>query len=291
MTAPPGAGQTPGVRVAVFTASLPEWTPEEAVGELARLGYDGVEWRVVDQEPHDGPPGFWWGNRCTLPLSTFVEDAPRIRALTEAAGLATPNVGTYTPCFDGDAIDTAMRGARLLGAPSVRVTLPGYDGGEPYLAQRDRARRAFTEVARLAARHGVRALVELHHGTIVPSASSAAAFLDGLDPAHVGVIHDAGNMVFEGHEPYRMALEVLGPYLAHVHLKNACWRATGGRWHAEFAPLREGIVDLRALFAALAAVGYDGWVSLEDFSQAVPLAERTEDNLRHVRECVASPSG
>src|SRR5262245_34528326 len=64
-------------RFAAFTASLPEWTPEEAVQVLAELGYDGVEWRVVDQI--DAPePSFWFGNRCTLPLSSFVDDAPRI---------------------------------------------------------------------------------------------------------------------------------------------------------------------------------------------------------------------
>jgi len=80
---------------------------------------------------------------------------------------------------------------------------------------------------------------------------------------------------------------MLGPYLAHVHLKNARRHATDGRSHAEFAPLRDGIVDLRALFAALSAVGYDEWVSLEDCSQVAPLAERTADNLRHVRECAA----
>jgi sugar phosphate isomerase/epimerase len=179
---------------------------------------------------------------------------------------------------------------RALGAPSLRVTMPEYDGTQPYLETRDRARQQFAEVAALARDHGLRALVELHMGTIVPSASAAVAFLGGFDPQHVGVIHDAGNMVFEGHEHYRMGLELLGPLLAHVHLKSASWSPVRTRrdgsteWRPSFAPLRTGAVDVRALFIALRTVGYDGWVSFEDFSTDVPVAERTRDNLAYARE-------
>lgn len=274
------------MRYAVFTVGLPELTPEEAVATLRDFGYDGVEWRVVDQQPAaDGRPGFWAGNRCTWPLATFPDDAPRIRALSQEAGLATPVVGTYVACDDPGAVERAMRGAALLGAPALRVNVPKYDGSTPYLPLRDRAQARYREVAALARRHGVRALVELHHGSLLPSASAAAAFLAPFDPQDVGVIHDAGNMVYEGHEQYRLGLETLGPYLGHVHLKNARWRPAGTRpdgtvaWRAEWAPLGRGIVDLAALFAALRQVGYDGWLSFEDFSTERPLPERLRANL------------
>jgi sugar phosphate isomerase/epimerase len=277
------------VRFAVFTVSLPEWTPDEAAAQLAALGYDGIEWRVTDQAPHDGEPGFWWGNRCTWPLSTLRTDAPRIRALSEDAGLAVPNLGTYVSCLEPDAVAVAMDGAAAIGAPSIRVQVPRYDGSEPYVELRDAARRAFDGIVEQAERAGVRALVETHMQTILPSASAAFAFCNGLDPAHIGVIHDAGNMVYEGFEHYRMGLEVLGPYLAHVHLKNARWVTAGTRpdgsirWKPEFAALTDGAVDVRALFAALAAVSYDGWVSFEDFSTTRPLFERTRENIAHTR--------
>jgi sugar phosphate isomerase/epimerase len=277
------------VRFAVFTVSLPEWTPPDAVTRLRELGYDGIEWRVTDQPPFDetATPGFWWANRCTWPLASFVDDARDIRALSEGAGLAQPNVGAYAGCGDGDAVERAMRGAARAGAPSVRITVPQYDGKTPYLPLRDAALRDFAGVVRAAQRHGVRALVEIHMQTIVPSASAAAAFLGEFDPMHVGVIHDAGNMVFEGYEAYRMGLELLGPYLAHVHLKNARWVRDRAGWHPEFAPLREGAVDVRALFAALGAVGYDGWISFEDFSTDQPLLERTRDNLQYAKDVLA----
>jgi sugar phosphate isomerase/epimerase len=281
------------MRFAVFTVSLPEWTPEEAVGQLAGLGYDGVEWRIADDPPR-AVPGFWQGNRCTFPQSGFVEDAPRIRALTEAAGLAMPAIGSYARAADVARVETVLRGAAALGTPMARIQVPEYDGQVGYVELWERARRDFRVVERLAQTHGVKALVEIHHGTIVPSASAARRFLEGFDPEWVGAIYDPGNMVWEGHEQYRLGLETLGPYLAHVHAKNSSWRQSGRRadgsraWQAEWAALDAGIVDLRGLFAALRQVGYDGWVSVEDFTTERPLAERVRVNLRYLRESVTA---
>ena len=104
-------------------------------------------------------------------------------------------------------------------------------------------------------------------------------------------------MVYEGFEHYRMGLEVLGPYLAHVHLKNARWTETGardGRQHraggrsSRRSP--KARVDVRgAVRARSRAVGYDGWVSFEDFSTTRPLLDRTRDNLA-VRAAADAPA-
>src|SRR5215213_1627557 len=216
------------MKIAVFTVSLPEWTPEEAARNLAELGYDGVEWRIADDPPR-ATPGFWQGNRCTFPLSTFVEDAPRIRALSEAAGLEIPAIASYVQAADVENVQRVLRGTAALGTPIARIQVPRYEGQAGYVELWERARRDYQEVARLARAHGAKALVEIHHETIVPSASAARRFLDGFDPESVGAIYDPGNMVWEGHEQYRLGLETLGPYLAHVHAKNSAWRQTGRR--------------------------------------------------------------
>src|SRR5688572_1824832 len=198
------------MKYAVFSVGLPESTPEEAVALLRDAGYDGVEWRVTDQQPSaDGTPGFWRGNRCTWPLATLLEDAPRIRALTEAAGLAMPSLGTYVTCEDLPAVERAMRGAQALGVPQLRVNAGIYDGSTGYLALRRERSARYREVEAMARSFGLRALAEIHHASLLPSASAAAAFLSDFDPAHVGVIHDAGNMVYEGFEQYRLGLEIL----------------------------------------------------------------------------------
>ena len=165
--------------------------------------------------------------------------------------------------------------------------------GRPGMLSCGSKRDGTTRRSRAWRAHGVKALVEIHHGTIVPSASATRRFLDGFDPESVGVIYDPGNMVWEGHESYRLGLETLGPYLAHVHAKNSAWRQRGRRgdgglaWQAEWTPLDAGMVDLHDLFAALRQIGYDGWVSVEDFSTERPLAERVRDNLRYLQRFLA----
>ena len=280
------------MKFAVFTVSLPEWTPEEAVAQLAEQGWEGIEWRVVDQQPSAGSPGFWQGNRCTWPYSSFERDVPRIREITERAGLGMPAIGAYAPCWDVDAVETLMRGAAALGVPQLRVQV-GAPGPEGYRATFARRREEYRVVADLARRYGVRALIELHHQTLISSASAAARFVEGFDPATVGVIHDVGNMLREGFEHLPWSLEILGEYLAHVHVKNALLRpepaADGGStsWSWTWAPMRYGAAALEEVFGALRGAGYNGWVSAEDFSTEVPQAERVRDNLRYLRSIAA----
>ncbi|MCZ7545614.1 MAG: sugar phosphate isomerase/epimerase [Anaerolineae bacterium] len=279
------------MKLCVFTVMLPDLTPEEAAPALAEAGYHGVEWRVTTVPParRSEPPSFWGNNLCTL--SPTEDDARRARALAEAAGLAIPNLGTYIDVGDLPAVETAMRFAQIAGAPQVRVGVSRT--GDGAFREGFAVTRAFlADVARLARQYGVRALVETHQGTIAASASAAFRLVEGFDPASVGVIYDPGNMVYEGFEAYAMGLELLGPYLAHVHIKNGAFDRPegGGVWQARWAPLEDGVVDFDALFAALKAVGYDGWLGVEDFSRARPSRAALRANLAMLRGVMARAS-
>lgn len=282
------------MKYAVFSVGLPDLTPEEAVKELKDAGYDGIEWRVTDQSPAaDGKPDYWDGNLCTWPLKTFVADAPRIRDLTLGAGLAMPNMGTYVTCAQPQDVETAMKGVALTGAKQLRVSLPVFDPSASYLVQLDRALGQFREVAAMAKVHGLRALAEIHKGNLAPSVSACATFVRHFDPAHVGVIHDAGNLVLEGYENYDIGLSVLGPYLAHVHLKNVMFERAGQRpdgsaaWRDVQAPMDQGMVDITALLRSLRKAGYDGWLSFEDFSPGSCGREKIRKNIAFVKRLAA----
>ncbi|POH75420.1 sugar phosphate isomerase/epimerase family protein [Arthrobacter glacialis] len=286
------------MKFSVFTASTPEWTPEEAAATLAAQGWDGIEWRITDQEPA-AEPGFWAGNRSTWALTGLEKVLARIAAVTSAAGLEYSGIGGYVRCDNHDDVERILAATAHLGAGQVRiVVLPlgaSAMGGEPtgrdYRDLFAETREHFAWVAERSSFHGVKALVELHHQTVTSSPSSALRLLEGLDPNHVGVIHDLGNLVVEGGEESLAGLQLLGDYLAHVHVKNAAWRQLPGTgaesaWKHEWSTLRGGIADVPRYFGALAAVGYDGWVTVEDFSTELPLAERTADNLAYLRSLV-----
>ncbi|MDM7887212.1 sugar phosphate isomerase/epimerase family protein [Curtobacterium sp. RHCJP20] len=283
------------MKFSVFTASTPDWTPSQAASTLAEQGWDGIEWRIVDDRTEDGSSGFWAGNRSTWQYTGIADRVGEIARTTEAAGLEYSGVGGYQPVSDRAGVETMLRVTSELGARQVRVTMPWYRRerertGATYGELLDRTRADLEWAAGRAADLGVKALVELHHMTITPSASAALRLVDGLDPEHVGVIHDLGNLVIEGQEDHLAAFELLGPYLAHAHVKNARWvdtgetRADGSRiWRNEWAPLRDGQASVSEYLDALRQHGYDGWVTIEDFSTDLPLAERTADNLAYLR--------
>ena len=273
------------MKFGVFTVMLPDLTPEAAVAALQATGYDGVEWRVttVPAGVRNDSPSFWGNNFCTL--APTLEDARRGGVLAADAGLAIPNLGTYIAVGDLPAVERAMQIAQAAGAPSVRVGVARNDQPGDVYALFTQSSAFLQEVETLSRRHKVKALIEMHHGTISASASAARRLVDGLDPACIGVIHDCGNMVFEGYEDYQRGLEMLGPYLAHVHVKNAAYDrpAAGGVWRARWAPLHDGVVDFAALFAALRSIGYDDWVVVEDFSQAFDSRSALRENLAFLR--------
>jgi sugar phosphate isomerase/epimerase len=135
----------------------------------------------------------------------------------------------------------------------------------------------------------VRIAVELHQNTIFPSASLAHRAVARFDPAHVGVIYDVGNLVVEGYEDHRIATELLGPHLHHVHLKNAAVSPVDGpgplrRHLPRWSPLDDGAADVAGVLGHLREIGYSGWVSLEDLStERDPLS-----TLRHNAHVLAA---
>lgn len=275
------------MKLGVFTVMLPDLTPEEAATELRAAGYGGVEWRVTTAPAarRNEAPSFWGNNRCTLEPTP--EDAARGARLARDAGLELVGLTTYLQVGELDATENALHLAKLAGAPHIRVGSGSPEEG--YHAAFGRATAYLREVERLARHYGVKALVETHHKTITPSASLAHRLVSPFNPEHVGVLYDPGNLVFEGFEDYRMGLELLGPHLAHVHLKNArLVRGENGVWRPEWSPLEDGAVDFHGLLGALREVGYDGWLVTEDFSAARPSREALRHNLSFVRALLGS---
>jgi sugar phosphate isomerase/epimerase len=278
----------------VFTVCMPDYSVEEGIDKLVAWGYEGVEWRVTNQSPSaDGKPGFWAGNRCTITFDEVLAKAEPIGKRCRAAGLEVAALAAYVKCDQLADVERIFEACVKMGAPQARVQVPGYDGKTHYRKLFDAARADYAKVEKLARKYGVRANLELHMGNICPSASAGYRFVQGLDPKHVGVIHDAGNMIIEGFENWRLGFELLGEYLAAVHVKNSMWvpaapGALGQKtYQRSWAELKEGQVNWVELIATLKAVGYTGWLSLEDFTFARPTEERLTTALAYLREAEA----
>ena len=70
-------------------------------------------------------------------------------------------------------------------------------------------------------------------------------------------------MVNEGFEDYQKSFELLGDYIAHIHIKNGILAPDGEdelgacKWKRVWTPLKKGMADLKKLFAVARKAGYD----------------------------------
>lgn len=276
------------MKFAVFSLLTGELTFEETAALLARLGYEGVEWRVADIPQSAPGDSNWTRFSSTIDMADLEAQCVRAKRAADAHGLEVCCLGSYLNLHETERIEALFAQAARMSCPMVRVRPPGYSRDRHYHDLYDEAVRQGKVVEELARRHGVKAVLELHMGNIIPSASLGRRLVENFDPQHFGVIHDPGNMVFEGYENWRLGLQLLGPYLAHVHVKNMAWFASDvdadGNvvWQPRSTSMRAGQANWREIIGDLKSVGYTGWLSMEDFNQT-PIARRLEEDIQYIR--------
>lgn len=279
--------------LSVCTVCTPWINLEDLVGVTRQLGIHGLEIGIKDGS-HDPrkPIDCWSNNRAILPLHQAERRAEELRRHMDQAGLCCPVLSTY---LDMDHLDEICRYAGIaqkLGAQALRIRAPAPRTGSMQ-AQMLHARRSLREAARALEPFGVRLLLELHDQTLAPGASAALRLIEHCDPTQVGVIVDVANMIREGNEPLPMQLELLGPYVAEVHVKDMMpvMREAGRHWHRQNflgARLGDGIVDWPVVWRCLSDASFSGWVAIENFADIERGNERLAEDVAFVSEGMAS---
>jgi sugar phosphate isomerase/epimerase len=252
------------IRLLVMTKPFGALSPGELAGVLATLGADGAELVVrVGQTVIPAEPAG---------LRAAAEELSR-----HGLELGVVTTDLVEPDRKADAI---LGVCAELGVPLVRLGWWRYDAATGYQRILDRARRDLAGLAGLGRRHGVRLALQLHHGTIHPSAAHALRLTEEL-----AVYLDPGNQAMEGSEQLPMSLDLLGDRVACVGVKNAAWRDTGPAWQ----PLADGgVVDWPATLRTLRARGYAGPLSLHaHYPSADPVRDLRRD-LAYLRQASSS---
>lgn len=258
--------------ISLTTACAPWYPLDQLVPLLKRSGYQAVEIGLTQRTWDPArPPNFWQNNAAMLDWSQAETEATTLRAQLDAVGLPCCCIGSYASTDDIARIATAIACARILGAEFVRVRPPAWKPGLRHATLLAEARATFRDLAAISRETGVDCLIELHDGTICPSASAAMRVLGDLDPSLVGVIYDPANFAREGFENLAMGIDLLGPWLRHVHVKNSAIKPTattnvhGVRCEAPAGELNTGYIDWDLVFRLLAERDWQGACSIEDF--------------------------
>jgi len=242
----------------IFTVALEDLSYEEIANILSDEGYDGVEWRVTHPKENEAMKH--------LNLLDIETQAKKVKSLCNSLGLEMPALASYENLDKTDRIERLFHLANLLGVPFVRIhprlyeTNPHYDIRVSDLVQDIRS------ILPIAVKYSVKPVLEIHMGTIYPGPSDIRKIVDHFSPEEIGVIIDPGNMVIEGMIDWTLAVQILGQYLVHVHVKNSGWRKhDDDKWKWEWMPLEGGMVNWRDVIQSLKKAGYDGYLSQEDF--------------------------
>ena len=144
-----------------------------------------------------------------------------------------------------------------------------------------------------AAPRGVKVLVQQHWGTLAASASQLRRIIQQFDPANLGCVYDAGSMTIEGYEDYRVGLEILGNYVADVHIANTRHFPSpeGSVWEWEWSPLSDGLLDIQKLARALRRAGYNGWLTVADRTTGGTVERWLESDRRIVEQAATDVEG
>lgn len=243
-----------------------------------QTGFDGVE-LSLDEEGE-------------LSLSTTKEEALAIKATADAAGIALYSIATglyWKYSFTSD--DAAQREkakevakkqlelASWLGCDTILV-VPGAVGVDfapdlgvvDYDVAYSRSAEAMKELAPVAEKYGVAIGAENVWNKFLLSPLEMRSFVDEIGSSFVGSYFDVGNVLVNGYP--EQWIKILGSRIKKVHFKDFK-RYIGNA--AGFCDLLAGEVDYKAVAEALAAIGYDGWVTAE----VSPYASNNEIMLRH----------
>ncbi len=124
-----------------------------------------------------------------------------------------------------------------------------------------------------AGEHSVTLLME----TGQESADELRGFIEKLHHSALGVNFDPANMILYGKGNPVEAVGVLGPWIKHVHIKDALRTKTPGEWGSEVV-WGTGEVDADKFLRALKSAGFAGALAVE--------REAGEDRLSDIKKAV-----
>lgn len=242
----------------------------EAVAEIGRIGYPGVE--ILADRPHLFPP------------TTSREEVARLKEVLEEHGLAVSNLNANTatgyyrdappePFFE-PALASADEGrrrwridytrrclelARELGSPNISVTsgrsLPGCPPERGWELLVDSLR----EIVRQAEALGVGVGIEYEPTLLIENAEEVLRLLEDIPSPCLGVNLDIGHSHLAGEDTVQV-IHRMGDRIFNLHLEDI-----RGRKHYHLLP-GLGEIDFRRILQALVEVGYRRFVTVELYS-------------------------
>lgn len=265
-------------RLGLLSSALPGAAAGAVCDAASAVHLEGVEWAFGPAE--------------VLRPDDAERVAPEVLRAVAERGLRVCGLAAQAAtllCHAGGDAGRAVELAATLGAPHLRVFAPPYAGGD-VTTELAALRSTLAAVAAHARAAGVRLLVELSPGTLLPGPAWFLLVADGLDETSVGVVYDPGSMLMEGHVRPSLTVAALGRRVGHVHVKDVAPRREPSGWRWGHVPLGEGMVPWTEVRQALAGVGFGGWLVVDHLG-GEPTAAQLRADVAALRDLLDSSDG
>jgi L-ribulose-5-phosphate 3-epimerase len=265
-------------------------TIEHFLKDAAALGYEGVEIRGVG-ELKDGHISH--------------DRALEIKKLLDGYKLTPTNLSLFAGNFACNTEEENraefikweryLEFASTIGCGMMRLN-PGFQhSDEASKEDFGKAVKWFQTCADAAAERNIRAVIEIHHGTLCDTAESSLAFLKAVGRKNVGLILDPVNMYQVPTEYGIEVIKQLQPHLFNVHIKDIVeLKSTQYPWafeYSDYVPhigkyhnviakkhknweryychrlINQGGIDWYEVFQALEQIDYSGYLTVESVSK------------------------
>ena len=249
------------MKLAYSTLACPQWNWEKAVENARSLGYQGIEWRMIDGSliSSDCPPETCRRIRkgmsaaglesCALDASVHLAVAPgeeRRKAVAETQGM--------------------LRVAHELGTGFLRVFIGKYPADTPDATAVGWVADTLSPVLPTAKELGVSLALEVHsyegRGKNVNGTSDSTLcrrVVEACASPSLGILWDVGNPYDEG-ESLQETWANVKDHLLYLHVKDEK-HLPSGTW--KYVACGEGDIDLKEIVALLRKKGFKGWLSFE----------------------------
>jgi L-ribulose-5-phosphate 3-epimerase len=255
----------------------------DAMARAKDLGFDAIELAIAGQG--------------VLTHETSRDECEQIVAQAkelgiEIAGVASGESWGASPSDDDPAVrakivdftQKALQVAKWLGTDAY-LFVPGAvdvfflenSPVVPYDVCYERASDAVSQLVPTAEDLSVTIAIENVWNKFLLSPLEMRDFIDSFGSKAVGAYFDVGNVLLTGYPD--QWIRILGKRIARVHVKD--FKKSVGTAEG-FVDLLEGDVDFEAVKAALAEVGYNGYVTAEMLPYQPGRPEKTADAMKKI---------
>jgi L-ribulose-5-phosphate 3-epimerase len=243
-----GAGRLP-IRKGVLISMLPKEMSYADRMKLAKdVGFQSVEGMTINDP----------------------REAEEIKKAADGAGLpihSVMNMGHWENPLSSDdpaVVDkslaimrTSMGNAKLWGADTVLLVPAVVNPKTSYKDAWTRSQLAIRKLIPLAEQYKVIIAIEEVWNKFLVSPLEFAKYVDEFNSPWIKAYFDVGNIVFYGYP--QDWIRVLGKRIVKLHIKDFAFKQ--GR--TEWTNLKEGQIDWKAVYDALAEIGYKGDATVE----------------------------